>query len=244
MSIPTVRTITRNERAWLNREFQMFCGRFELDQSSGLFFAELTPGYHRQMIGEDFLALPLKLREVALYLGLTVSTTKEQRTSSGHASAVYGDWDRPHSKISPHLEMSVASLDSTRLCLAHLAHECSHLFWAVQPEPARAAYIQKMLALVEKFRAGGDEFVEVTAYAQRQFDALNLLPESDDPGIVARRARLINKWAMESFCESVAKLCFASYQSEEGRQTDELLAFRLQAMKEEFDFDPTTPLGV
>jgi len=124
MSIPTVRTITRNERAWLNREFQMFCGRFELDQSSGLFFAELTPGYHRQMIGEDFLALPLKLREVALYLGLTVSTTKEQRTSSGHASAVYGDWDRPHSKISPHLEMSVASLDSTRLCLAHLAHEC------------------------------------------------------------------------------------------------------------------------
>lgn len=239
----TERTITRSERSWVNREYQIFCGRYELDEASGLFFDEVTPASHRSLIAGDFLLMPRRLRDAALYLGLTVSTTNKMRTMSGNNSAVYGDWERPHSLISPHLEMTALSLTSA-LRFPHLVHECSHLFWAVQAKTPMQAYVGKMLALVERICGGGGDLFDVTAYAQRFFDEWRELPDANDAGMVARRRRAFEKWVVESFCESVAVLCCAAYRDRHGVDTDALLAYRLEAMKVEFGFDPANEMGL
>lgn len=242
MPIKTERIITRNERSWVNREYQLFCGRYELDQASGLFFDQVTPAFHRNLIAGDFLLMPRSLRDAALYLGLTVSTTNKLRTISGNHSAVYGDWERPYSLISPHLEMTALSLSSA-LRFPHLVHECSHLFWVVQTEAAKSAYVRQMVALVEDVCVVGTNIVDVTAYAQRFFDQWRNLPDADAPGMVKRKKRVFEKWVVESFCESVASLCYATYRDSRGPDVDSLLAARLKAMREDFDFDPATEMG-
>lgn len=236
----TERVISFNDRPWMRREYQQFCGRYELDDPSGLYFDSETPATHRMLISRNFLRLPRQLREAALYLGLTVSTTNNRGTASGNQSAVYGDWERQDNRIMPHLEMSASSLNSA-LSLPHLVHECCHLFWAVQSKAAKLAYIDKMLALLEE-RFGTDDFVEVTGYAQDYFDEWRKLLDADGYAIATRRNRALEKWAMESFCESVAKICCPSYKQDEGRQTGDLLQERLKVMSEEFNFDPARRL--
>ncbi|MBS2004345.1 MAG: hypothetical protein JST44_22750 [Cyanobacteria bacterium SZAS LIN-5] len=236
----TERVISFSDRSWVRREYQQFCGRYELDETSGLYFDSDTPSAHRKLISRNFLELPRPLREAALYLGLTVSTTSNRCTVSGNQSAVYGDWERQDNRIMPHLEMSASSLSSA-LSLPHLVHECCHLFWAVQSKAAKLAYIDQMVALVERF--GADDFVEVTGYAQDYFEEWRKLINADGYAIATRRNRALEKWAMESFCESVAKICCPSYKQDEARQTDELLQERLRIMREEFNFDPARRLA-
>ncbi len=234
---PAVRNVTWTDRPWVRRQYQQFCGRFELYETSGLYFDAQTPEHDRQLISLNFLKLPTPLCKAALYLGLTVSTTKNPSTASGNHSAVYGDWERPHAQISPHLEMSAASLNSA-VSLPHLVHECCHLFWAVQSKAAKLAYIQRLVVLVEE-RFGAANFVEVSKYAQDYFDEWRkLIDAPPEFGIASRRIRALEKWAMESFCESVAKACCPSYKEGEMRSTEYLLEARLLAMKAEFHFEP------
>jgi hypothetical protein len=237
----TERVITWTDRSWVRRQYQQFCGRFELDETSGLFFDWNTPESNRQLISRNFSRLPQSLRAAALYLKLTVSTTNNAYTLSGNHSAVYGDWERQHAQISPHLEMSASSLHAA-IAFPHLVHECCHLFWAIQSRAAKAAYIDKMVTLAEQL--GTDEFVEVTGYAQSYFDEWRGLRDAEGTGADLMRKRTMHKWAMESFCESVAKICCPTYKEAEKRDARVLLAERLKIMREEFNFDPTNSTAV
>ena len=223
------RTIGTFERPWLNRHYQRFSGRFQLDKASGLYFDSETPAAHRKLISATFLQLPKTLRDVAIYLGLTVSTTDMPGTLSGSLSAVYGSWDSAdHSRISPHLEMTTISL-TPEFVFPHLVHECSHLFWAIQSKAAKARFTREMLDIVVH------SFVEVTDYAQDYFDEWQELLGQEIPFIQQRRNRALDQWVLESFCESVAKLCCPLYKQKEGRQTDTLLEARQAAIAEHFD---------
>lgn len=229
MPTRTIKTISWTDRSWVRRQYQQFCGRYELDEKSGLYFDVDTPSAHRKLISRTFLTLPAQVRRAALYLGLTVSTTSNPSTLSGDQSAVYGDWDRAHEQISPHLEMTEGSL-APELVFPHLLHECCHLFWAIQTRTARAAYINDIQTQVD------DDFIEVTTYTQFFYDAWKetlLLEESS--GILHRRNLALTKWVMESFCESVAKICYPTYKESEERQTDELLELRQATVAEHFE---------
>lgn len=236
MPSKTIKTISWTDRSWVRRQYQQFCGRYELDESSGLYFDVETPLAHRKLISRTFLRLPKQIRQAAIYLGLTVSTTSSPSTLSGDQSAVYGDWDRAHFQISPHLEMTEASL-SSQLVFPHLLHECCHLFWAIQTRAARAAYINDIRAQAEEIKDQDDNgFIEVTTYAQSFFDdwqATLLLEEFS--GVHHRRNLALTKWVTESFCESVAKICFRAYKESEERYTDDLLELRQAAMAEHFE---------
>jgi hypothetical protein len=235
MEAKTDRVITWNERPWVRRQYQQFCGRFVLDEASGLFFDCHTPEWDRRLISSNFSKLPSALREAALYLKLTVSTTSNDYTLSGNESAVYGDWERKHDQISPHLEMSAASLHSAS-AFPHLVHECCHLLWAILSRTAKTAYIEKMVAVVEEL--GTENFVEVTSYAQSYFDEWRHLIGAEGVGVDFRRRRVMEKWAVESFCESVAKICCPTYKEAEKRDASQVLEARLKVMREEFDFKP------
>ena len=174
-----------------------------------------------------FVQLPPQIRQAALYLKLTVSTTQSSRTLYGDQSAVYGAWDQAHSQISPHLEMSATSLTPT-LCFPHLVHECGHLFWAIQTNAARDQYASANMALVTT------NFTEVTKYAQDYFDGWHRLLRSDDPAMQQRRDAARQKWLMESFCESAAKICCPAYKGEENRHTCDLLKARQQIANDTF----------
>jgi hypothetical protein len=223
------RTIGTFERPWLNRHYQRFSGRFQLDKASGLYFDSETPAAHRKLISATFLQLPKTLRDVAIYLGLTVSTTDMPGTLSGSLSAVYGSWDHSdHCRISPHLEMTTISL-TPEFVFPHLVHECSHLFWAIQSKAAKARYTRKMMSIVDQ------PFLEVTDYAQDFYDEWHELLGQEIPFIQQRLSRTLDQWVLESFCESVAKLCCPLYKQKEGRQTDTLLEARQAAIAEHFD---------
>ncbi len=236
MPAKTIKTISWTDRSWVRRQYQQFCGRYELDERSGLYFDVETPLAHRKLISRTFLKLPKQVRQAALYLGLTVSTTSNPSTLSGDQSAVYGDWDRAHAQISPHLEMTEASL-APELVFPHLLHECCHLFWAIQTRSARTAYTYDIAAQVD------DDFIEVTTYTQSFFDAWQkaLLLE-DSPGVLHRRNLALNKWVMESFCESVAKICCPTYKESEERHTEALLEMRQATMAEHFELTLTSRL--
>lgn len=216
--------ISWSGRSWVNRELQAFCGTYELDQASGLYFASETPKGHRRLISRLFLRLPEELREAALYLGLTVSTTSARKTRSGDQSAVYGAWDRGHAQISPHLEMTETSL-SDALAMPHLLHECAHLFWSIQSAAAKARYTRAMVALVVP------AFVEVTTYAQHFFDEWQDSRALNGFAAAHRENRALEKWVTESFCESAARLHCPDYKAEEGREVDDLLLARREAME-------------
>jgi hypothetical protein len=207
----TSRTIGRSDRPWVNKELQQFVGRFELDAQSGLYFDCHTPSEHRALISATFLKLPVLLRNAAITLGLTVSTTMRGRTRSGHLSTAYGAWDESDpARISPHIEMSIVSL-SPELIVAHLAHEISHVFWAVQSQSAQALYTGMMRKLALP------NFQDVTEYA-RQFFAKGVL----------------DKWVLESFCETVGKLCYPAYGDPESAAVVSVLAARHAAMQSSF----------
>jgi hypothetical protein len=57
-------------------------------------------------------------------------------------------------------------------------------------------------------------------------------------GVDFRRRRVMEKWAVESFCESVAKICCPTYKEAEKRDASQVLEARLKVMREEFDFKP------
>jgi hypothetical protein len=194
------------ERSWATREFQRFTGRFDLDETSGLYFDCDIYSPHKRLIVQAFRYTPDLLRQAANTLALTVSTTRAPRTLLGDQSAVYGDWDRPPHQISPHLEMSEASI-VPELLLPHLVHECSHLFWALQSKSARDRYHQEILKLVD----GHAE--EVTLYAQRFFNSWQKSIEAGGAAETSRRAA--QKWLVESFCETVSKICCPWYKEEE-----------------------------
>ncbi|CAN5678519.1 hypothetical protein BH10CYA1_BH10CYA1_63690 [soil metagenome] len=233
MPTETIKVISWTDRSWVRRQYQQFSGRFRLDETSGLYFDVETPIAHRKLISRTFLKLPGKVRHAAVYLGLTVSTTNRPATLSGDQSAVYGAWDRPHSQISPHLEITQASL-TPEFVFPHLVHECCHLLWAIQTKAARAAYTNEIRTLVEEL--GADDFIEVTGYAQTFFDAWQeALLIADGLGILHRRNLALDKWVMESFCESVAKICCPTYKEREERHTEGLLELRQAAMAEHFE---------
>ncbi len=229
MPTNTIKIVSWTDRSWVRRQYQQFCGRYELDEKSGLYFDQETPLAHRKLILRTFLKLPKQVRQAALYLGLTVSTTSNRSTLSGDQSAVYGAWDRPHSQISPHLEMTETSL-TPELVFPHLLHECSHLLWAIQTRAAKAAYTNEIRTQVD------DDFIEVTTYAQSFFDTWQqVLLLADGIGIAQRRNLALDKWVMESFCESVAKICCPTYKEREERHTEALLELRQAAMAEHFE---------
>ena len=236
MPTATIKTLSWGDRSWMSRQYQQFCGRFSLDEPSGLYFDVGTPDAHRKLISRTFLKLPKQVRDAAIYLALTVSTTSATHTLSGNQSAVYGAWDRPHLKISPHLEMTETSLTS-ELVFPHLLHECCHLFWAIQSRAAKAAYTDEMRELLD------DDLIEVTSYAQSYFDTWQeLLLISDGFGVQQRRNRALDQWVVESFCESVAKICCPTYKEGEERYTEQLLERRQAAMAEHFKLTLTKRL--
>jgi len=179
------------------------------------------------LISNTFIQLPVPLRQAAIYLGLTVSTTQNPHTLSGDQSAVYGSWSSDHSHISPHLEMSETSLSSV-LIFPHLLHECSHLFWAIQTQTAKDRYKSLMMATCKT------GFVEVTTYAHGFYNEWQKLLLMDGFAIQQRRANALDKWVVESFCETVAKICCPWYKTEENRCNDELLKSRHEAIYENF----------
>lgn len=228
MPSKTIKIISWSDRSWMSRQYQQFCGRFELDETSGLYFDVETPAAHRKLIVRTFLKFPKQVRDAAAFLELTVSTTTSPGTVSGNQSAVYGAWDRPHSQISPHLQMTETSLAS-ELVFPHLLHECCHLFWAIQSKAAKMAFKDEMEELLN------DAFVEVTAYAESYLNEWRqalILPAG--MGIQQRRNRARDQWVMESFCESVAKICCPAYKEHEDRHTQQLLERRQAAMVRHF----------
>jgi hypothetical protein len=238
MPSPTIRVINWHDRPWINREFQQFCGQYRLDEASGLYFEFETPAAQRALISRTFLRLPDPLRNAALYLNLTVGTTNMSATRSGSLSAVYGAWDASnHSRIVPHLEMTQTSL-SSQFVFPHLVHECCHLFWAIQSRSAKAQYAWKMVELLD---CG---FIEVTGYAQGFFDDWQRQLDNDEPGASHRRRHAMDKWVMESFCESIAKLCCPSYKENENRDTESMLDRRRSAMVEIFELSLEDQLEV
>lgn len=227
MTVSKSKTIDWPQRQWATREFQRFCGRFELDEHSGLYFDCETVQNHKALISKTFPHLPTSVRQAALYLALTVSTTQNAHTINGDQSAVYGAWERDHAHISPHLEMSAASLNS-ELILPHLIHECCHLFWVIQDKDARQRYTNEMIRLVS------DDFVDVTLYAQRWLLDWKRQPDTTDGATQERRRRALNKWVTESFCESVSRLCCPWYKSDERLDASGLLERRHQAISNNF----------
>lgn len=220
MSPATIRHVRTKDRQWINKELQAFCGSYQLDDASGLYFDLDVSDEHRELISQTFLKMPRALRNIAIQLGLTVSTALFGTTKYGARSAVYGAWDaRDIRDISPHLEMSSYSL-TPQFIMPHLVHECCHLLWAVKRFD-RLAFIQEMIYLIDT------KFVEVTGYAQSYFDEWQELVQMESsPGLSLRREYAQQKWAMEAFCESVAKICCPSYKSYENRYTGELLDCR------------------
>ncbi len=221
------RLINRDDRSWTTWEW-CFLGIFERDPTSELLYARDTPAPHRKIISAAFLKLPLKLRQPAISLGLTVSTTSGASTAAGNLSTVYGFWQAiDPMEISPHLQMTTTSL-SDQLILPHLAHECTHIFWACQPQQARAKYREAMSKNVDP------DFLEVTEYAERAFRNWQwALAADEDNHVLTWRARTLEHWVIESLCETVGKLCHPAY-GRQGASISRLLEARQAAIQECF----------
>jgi hypothetical protein len=221
MTACTVR-IGRDRRPWASGEWRQFVGTYEREGDGCLLFCPSTPEAHRQEISAAFAEIPAPMREVALLLGLTVSTTTASLTRAGNLSTVYARWNAPWQEMAPHIEMTTTSL-SPSLLAPHLTHEIFHLFLQMQDAQSRAACARAMIDLA----SGG--LREVTDYAQGKFDTWHDTIESAAPEHAAAESRALREWLAESLCESAGKLRDCRY----GRQdadVKKLLEVRRQIM--------------
>ncbi len=222
MRTKTTRRIGLRERPWAySRNFQHMLGIFVEEPSSGLFFAEHTPEENVALIACHFRRLPPQLQALGRELELTFSTC-EGATANGNSSTCYADFKRrDRREIAPHIEMGTRSLKPD-MVLAHLAHEVCHLWWSSLRPGGRTAYMQYLID------SASPQSVEVTAYAQEFFEdwlRCQSIPDSE-PYASAHRQHYLEKWAAESFCETVAALVDPHYPSRNEKSTVDLPARR------------------
>jgi len=225
MSQPTSRNIGHSERPWAQRRYVIFLGRYELHPASGLYFHQHTSKKNREKIAHAFLQCPAPLRRLAIKHGLTASTSDVRKTCAGNSATFYSSYSEGHNDFptSPHIEFGNESLEDD-LLVPHFTHELTHLWWACLTPAQRAAYKEY---LRESTRPGQ---VEVTFYTQDLLDsyvkALEL-PDSFEYAENHRRSYL-NRWAPESYCETVAALHVPTYAHNRATPTVDLNERRLK----------------
>jgi hypothetical protein len=196
-----------NQRPWaMPRLFQRFWGHYELDQESGLYFAQESSAEHIALIAATFKWLPQCFQELCRQWRVTFSFA-EGATACGNSSTFYADFSRhPEEYISPHIEIGSESLKPEKI-LAHLSHEVAHLFWRTRGESQRRDY-RGFLA-----RSCSLSTVEVTDYvqglfkeyleSQKKFRRNEVHPKLHDGDFL--------RWTEESFCDTVAAVLVGSH---------------------------------
>ncbi len=220
--LTVLRVLTTRERPWCNKRFQHALGRFYLDASTGIFYQEGTKPEHIERLRQVFPLVSKPLVEVGLKLGLTM-TTCEGLTPNGNSSTIYADfrsYDR--AGISPHIVMGSGSLEDDFI-LPHLVHELGHIYFALLPESLRQRWTD-LLSSESKPAA----LHEVTVYAQGYREAW-LKRRQETEGWCEQKSCCrvtLERYATETFCETLAVLASPSYMS--GRcnvQLEERCAF-------------------
>lgn len=207
--LTVLRVLTMRERSWCNKQCQHALGRFYLDASTGIFYQEGTSPEHIERLRLVFPLVSKPLLQAGLNLGLTM-TTCEGLTPAGDSSTIYADF-RSYTKagISPHIVMGSGSLKED-LILPHLVHELSHIFYALLPESLRQRWIELLPP-----DSSLNSPQEVTGYAQRNRETwLKWLKET--AGCPERKnccRVMLERYATETFCETVAVLTSPTYLS-------------------------------
>lgn len=203
------RVLTIRERPWCNKRCQHALGRFYLDGSTGIYYQEGTRPEHIERLRSVFPLVSTPLVQAGLNLGLTM-TTCEGLTPNGDSSTIYADF-RSYTKdgISPHIVMGSESLEED-LILPHLVHELSHIFYALLPESLRQRWIELLPP-----DSSLNSWHEVTGYAQKNREAwLKRLNETAGWSESQNCCRvMLERYATEAFCETVAVLTSPTYLS-------------------------------
>jgi hypothetical protein len=201
-----IRNIGFSERPWaLNKQLQGFTGRFYLDADTGIYFQQGTPEEDIAKIKRALAGVPQILRDNAVELGVTMSTTP-YLTRMGNSSTTYADWRRKGTPwVSPHIEIGGNSLDGE--LAAHLVHEFSHLFFDNLSTQMQDLWIE-MLA-----ESAHDSLFEVTRYAQSYFVEWRgtLKLPNNASYRQAHQLSSLRTYAKEAFCETAAVLSHPSY---------------------------------
>ena len=197
-------TLNLSNRSWATREYSCFQGTFELDADSGLYFDPSTPEAHKARIRATFACMPPQLKQIALRMQLTVSTTAGKTRANNGYCTIYGHWSsyRPW----PHLEISLGSL-GTELFYGHLVHELSHLWWFAGSEYMRTQFAHELI------ESQIESMVEITGYVHNKYLTWLHAVKTDQPS--GTQKAYLTLWALESFAESAAACVVAGYQSNE-----------------------------
>lgn len=227
MRTKTTRLIGLAERPWAySRNFQHLLGTFREEPSIGLYFAEDTPHDNVALIAGAFGRLPAQLQSLCREFDLTFSTCSGS-TANGNSSTCYADFKRSNRRqIAPHIEMGSRSLKPD-MVLPHLSHETAHIWWSNLSQQARSTYTA---FLVDSCPA---ETEEVTGYAQEFFQDWQRslsIPDSESYA-KTHRAHYLEKWAAESFCETVAAIVDRRYPSISDKSTADLSVRRQKILE-------------
>ena len=198
------RVITVQERPWASdQRYQFSLGTYVLEPISGLYFAEGVPVCDCERIGYAALLAPRPMLLLARRLGLTF-TTAYNRTEGGHLCDIWGGWDFPKERFSPHIEIGRESLITDRL-VPHLIHELGHLWWHALTELNRQKYIRSLL------RSWSPDMIEVTEYAHDFFFSWQRSMGYTEPWAVNHQRQYLAQWTQEGFSETIACLAVPSY---------------------------------
>ncbi|QQR55779.1 MAG: hypothetical protein IPG59_12230 [Candidatus Melainabacteria bacterium] len=178
----------------------------------------------KRIIAEAFERCPLVLRKLANKSRLTVTLSVFNRTFENNFCTIYGTSPEYGD---PHLEVGKVAIGAQ--LPPFVCHEACHLWWRRQlSEAQRLKYIKALLV-----QMSGSTQLDVTEYAHEYWvdfkDAVRgkisaATFDKLDPGAWMK----LRRFAEESFCESVAKLSFPDYKSDEDwRSTVDLNARRL-----------------
>ncbi len=210
-------------RTWTGKTYQNFLGSFR-QHECGLFFDSAMETRTKRIVAEAFERCPLALRKLANKSRLTVTISVFNRTFQNNFCTIYGSSPEYGD---PHLEVGKVAIGSQ--LPPFLCHEACHLWWRRQlNEAQRVKYIKTLLAQMSDATQ-----LDVTEYAHEYWvefkDAVGgkisaTSFEKLNPGA----HMILRRFAEESFCESVAKLSFPDYKSDENwHSTVDLNARRL-----------------
>ncbi|HEY9774758.1 MAG TPA: hypothetical protein V6C81_13435 [Planktothrix sp.] len=198
------RVIDQSQRRWANGKLSQFCGRFERDSRSDLWFAKSTPEEERKRISAALLLMPAQLRHLAVELQLTVSTNWG-KTVRGDDATLYGEFTHNRkAEFSPHLEFGRNTLRCS-LLVPHMVHELAHLFWNALGAKEQAEYAHELVT------SSTATSIEVTSYAHDKLNNWRHACTIKEPYGPVHRKAFLKTWAEESYAESAAGICVNGY---------------------------------
>ena len=224
------KVVTPSDRPWGGKNYQNLYGSFTL-HSSGIYLSDDIDDEAIPLVIDAFKSAPKQLRRLSSKAEVTLSVSRMAATMNHNVCTLYGNWSARDAKaMSPHLEIGRRAFGPN--LKPYMVHELCHLWLNTRPSAKILKYREFLVA------SHASDAREVTDYAHGKFEAFQeylLLPRTSRSSDEISFPERI--WIDESLCETVAKLWYPDYKSDEDWTSDVDLEERREAIREIIGLD-------